>query len=241
MDNLTTVGSYTQPYEAHIAQQRLRDQGIVAFLRNEHTISIDWFLSNALGGVKVLVPTDRAEEARRILATDASPEFDTVLEDPIACPACGSFDTESFKGRRFHRVVPLVLSAVLLFLMGLMFVILALPFFTNVPKVRCHTCSRTSYVGKWPLKRLGFVTGISTAVLIGVVFLQILFMAWKADFTWEERDWNQDGETSWVEYLDSAFVVKTAKGESGCFAYYQTIRQEKLKENCNEGYNAIIY
>ncbi len=233
MDTLVKVGSYTQPYEAHIARNRLRDSGIPAFLRNEHTISIDWFLSNALGGVLLLVPADRAEEARAILSTDPAPEMDPVLEDPIFCPACGSPDTEPTQVRKFNAALPFALSGALFYFFGPEFIILVFPLFFGGPGVQCHTCEAKSYIGKWPLGRVAKVMGIGTAVFICLMLLQTVLMAWNKEFVFAERDWNQDGETTLGEYLESAFVVKVPNQRSGCFDYYQRITGAKLKTECD--------
>lgn len=233
VDNLTTIGSYSQPYEAHLVQQRLRDHGIPAFIANEHTISINWLYSNALGGVQVMVPSDRAEEARRILATNAGDHFEPVYEDPILCPACGSPDTEPVTLRRFHVAVPLLLSAVVSYLLGPAFIMLAFPFFFGGPGVQCHTCGRRSYTGKWPLGKIGKWFGLAAGGLLLLLCLQAWFLAWGQDYTWEERDWNQDGTTTTMEYLNSGFVAKVPANREGCFDYYHRVTREKLKEECD--------
>ncbi len=235
METLETVGTYSQPYEAHIAQKRLRDAGIPAFLRNEHTISIDWLLSQALGGVKVMVPSDRAEEARQVLQSDGEVQLSSVLEDPITCPACGSPDTEPTQVRKFHSVWPFALSAVVFYFFGPEFIILVFPFFFGGPGVLCHTCNQKSYIGKWPLPRVGKFLGIGIVTLGALLILQAFLTAWNKDFVEGERDWNQDGETTLSEYLESAFVEKVPTDRSDCFDYYQKITKEKLKRECGFG------
>lgn len=235
METLETVGTYSQPYEAHIAQKRLRDAGIPAFLRNEHTISIDWLLSQALGGVKVMVPSDRAEEARRVLQSDGEAQLNSVLEDPITCPACGSPDTEPTQVRKFHSAWPFALSAVVFYFFGPEFIILVFPFFFGGPGVLCHTCNQKSYIGKWPLARVGKFLGIGIVTLVALLILQAFLTAWNKDFIEGERDWNQDGETTIGEYLESAFVIKVQAQRPGCFDYFQRITKEKLKTECGFG------
>lgn len=85
--DLVVVAAFTNVHEAQFAQGVLDAAGIDAVLDNEHVISMDWALSNAVGGVKVLVPEDRLEEARQILATAAI----VAKEDqpPAAAPAAG--------------------------------------------------------------------------------------------------------------------------------------------------------
>ena len=97
---LVVVAAFTNVHEAHFAQGVLDAAGIDALLDNEHVISMDWALSNAVGGVKVLVPEDRLEEARQVLGTaaviaqeDQPPSAAVVTGD--LCPQCGgdAFDS----------------------------------------------------------------------------------------------------------------------------------------------------
>jgi hypothetical protein len=58
---------YTSVPEALVAKGALESAGIECFLRDENTIRIDWFLSNALGGVKLCVREEDAEAAATLL------------------------------------------------------------------------------------------------------------------------------------------------------------------------------
>lgn len=60
--------TYSFPYEAQIAKTQLEAAEIPARIENEHTINMDWLYSNALGGVRLLVPESYAEEAKALLA-----------------------------------------------------------------------------------------------------------------------------------------------------------------------------
>lgn len=44
------VRTFSFPYEAQIAKTQLEAFGIPVYIENEHTINMDWFYSNALGG-----------------------------------------------------------------------------------------------------------------------------------------------------------------------------------------------
>lgn len=69
---LATVASFSFPHEAHIARAKLESEGIPVALADEHTVSMQWFYSNAIGGVKVQVPPSCAQRAIEILAQDDS-------------------------------------------------------------------------------------------------------------------------------------------------------------------------
>ena len=81
--------SFDNYIPAHIMLQRLEGEGIRAHLQNEHTITIDPFLSNAIGGIKLMVYKDQAERAM-----DLVNEFEKEYEQSGACPACGSLDVQ---------------------------------------------------------------------------------------------------------------------------------------------------
>ena len=101
---LVTVAAFNMPYQAHLAKSRLEAEGIPVFIRDEHLISINWFYSPALGGVKVQVPDVHLQEAQQILAstpdvalTDEEALSATPIEEPgpeppgtMECPHCGS-------------------------------------------------------------------------------------------------------------------------------------------------------
>jgi hypothetical protein len=70
------VASFNHPVQAELACSRLRAEGIRACVADAHTISIQPFYSNVLGGVKVLVDELDAHHAISILKEDHSPELE---------------------------------------------------------------------------------------------------------------------------------------------------------------------
>lgn len=52
---------------AHLALGRLEQAGINAWLKDEHTVTIDPLLTNALGGIKLMVHPAQAERARTLM------------------------------------------------------------------------------------------------------------------------------------------------------------------------------
>ncbi len=86
---LKIVATYSMPYQAHLAKSRLETEGISAFIRDEHLISIDWLYSPALGGVKLEVPEGQWEEAKQILETSIPndlEEMEIIEGDPAQIP-----------------------------------------------------------------------------------------------------------------------------------------------------------
>lgn len=63
----THIASYDLPFEAQFMRGLLIDAGIDAVLENEQQVSIGMGWANALGGVRLLVPTSDAERAVQII------------------------------------------------------------------------------------------------------------------------------------------------------------------------------
>jgi len=76
---MVVVSAFTSVHEAHLARSVLQAAGIEATVADEHLVSMYWLYSNAIGGVKVLVPEAQAQDAREVLASCVD-----ALEAPIA-------------------------------------------------------------------------------------------------------------------------------------------------------------
>ena len=115
---LITIASYSFPHEAHVAKANLDSAGIPAFIADEHTINMQWLFSNALGGVRIKVPVQYAQQAQEILAQDFShlleEEFGEEIEEK--CSKCGSTNVKSYtKGKKPAFLVFLLLGFPLFF------------------------------------------------------------------------------------------------------------------------------
>lgn len=129
---LVVVASFLDTHQAHVARLRLEAEGIRAALDGEHHIAMDWMISNAVGGVKLLVLDSDVEQATRILQEDETEKDAAIASDePIdddaeSCPACQSMD---FHQERLNR--PMAFLSVLFF--GF-----PLPFFSQ--NLACNSC-----------------------------------------------------------------------------------------------------
>jgi hypothetical protein len=65
--NFVVISSYDNYVPAHIAMGRLEEEGINCWLQDEYTVTIDPLLSNAVGGIKLMVAETQAERALEIL------------------------------------------------------------------------------------------------------------------------------------------------------------------------------
>jgi Putative prokaryotic signal transducing protein len=89
------IQRYRDLPQAAMAQSILESAGIESFLADANLVRMDWFYSNAIGGIKVVVREEDAEEARKILGQQIPESIEVEgsghYEQP-RCPKCGSFD-----------------------------------------------------------------------------------------------------------------------------------------------------
>ena len=64
------ICTYDNYIPAHIAMGRLQSEYINCYLQDEYSVTIDPFLSNAIGGIKLMVAEAQAERALSILQDD---------------------------------------------------------------------------------------------------------------------------------------------------------------------------
>lgn len=83
------LNSYSNYVEAHIARGVLEEQGIGCWLKDENTVTIDPILTNAIGGIKIMVSKDDAQRAWEILS-----QLRKEQKLAIVCPKCGSHNVE---------------------------------------------------------------------------------------------------------------------------------------------------
>ena len=99
-----TIANFSHPTEADPVVAWLESEGIECFLTNEHTITMNWLYSNAIGGVGVQVKTGDVERANEILRavsisdavadkpapTDSEMDQESDTTSEIRCPQCSS-------------------------------------------------------------------------------------------------------------------------------------------------------
>jgi len=64
-----TVYTYSEQIEATIGQSILEDQGFTCLLKDQHIVSMDPILQNAVGGIKLQVHEKDAVLARDVRST----------------------------------------------------------------------------------------------------------------------------------------------------------------------------
>lgn len=83
--DFVTIRTFQNYFTAHILLSRFRDSGIECFLKDEFLVTVDPILSNAVGGIKLVVKKEDAEEANLLLQ-----QFDEAYRQNAVCPKCGS-------------------------------------------------------------------------------------------------------------------------------------------------------
>ena len=124
------VGEFQYSSEAFIYKAKLESEGISVFVRDNHTIDSDPFLSNAIGGVKLFVRVEHYDKALQIL-TEIS-KFSVDDEGKlIQCPRCGSEKAQLLTTvKDFKSMIAFLFS----------FLVVVLPFY-NKYHYKCESCN----------------------------------------------------------------------------------------------------
>ena len=88
-DNYTVLDIFEYSAEAQVAKTKLEAEGLQMMLMDEKTVDSDPLISQAIGGVKLLVHNDDVKDARRIysrIRTYITDENDQLF----TCPNCSS-------------------------------------------------------------------------------------------------------------------------------------------------------
>lgn len=86
--------SFDSYVKANLVLQQLQEAGFNAFLQDEHTVTIDPILSNAIGGIKLVIPQTESEEASAFLT-----QLEKEYQEAVTCPVCGSHEVHYVPGK----------------------------------------------------------------------------------------------------------------------------------------------
>lgn len=124
MDNWTIAISLMFPTEAHMVQGYLESEGIETIMKDEMTIQVNNFYSNAIGGVKILVRDVDLERTLQLLEkggylkTEKLTKIEKVkLEkdtNKSQCPFCHSENIGKSKSPGYIMLISsLILGAII--------------------------------------------------------------------------------------------------------------------------------
>jgi len=124
---VVTIRKFRDLPEALLAKGSLESSGIECALADDNMVRMDWFYSNAIGGIKLLVNADDAESAEQLLSQPIPEHLDVsdvgVFEQP-KCRQCGSLDI-NFRELQSSAYLSMALSV-------------PIPFHRRA--WRCHSC-----------------------------------------------------------------------------------------------------
>ncbi len=95
----TTIASYLDPIEAHLACGRLLSEGIDAHLGDEHLAVANWEWRLAIGGVKLRVADGDVERAQTVLQALDAGDYALDQAEPGEAHALQAPDRESGSSR----------------------------------------------------------------------------------------------------------------------------------------------
>jgi DNA-directed RNA polymerase subunit RPC12/RpoP len=87
--NFVPVQFYQNYIDAHIVKGRLEEAGIECWLKDEHTVTTNPIWTNAIGGIKLMVPAEQHVVALALLQG-----FEAERKSSLACKNCGSHNIE---------------------------------------------------------------------------------------------------------------------------------------------------
>ena len=83
--SLVTIRAFDNYFTANIILTRLQADGVECYLKDENTVTIDPLLSNAIGGIKIVVKQKDLGTARQLLQA-----YDNGYMKAATCPKCGA-------------------------------------------------------------------------------------------------------------------------------------------------------
>lgn len=143
MDGWVKVISFVYPHEAHLAKAYLESSGIDVIIKDEFTVQVNNFYSNAIGGVKLFVELDKVDEALFLLKDGGYIEINKTEDKE---------QIESFSGEH-KKLCPYCQStnivqksrAGYVFVLSILFLGFPFPFLQK--RYYCYDCSK-----EWKVK-----------------------------------------------------------------------------------------
>lgn len=83
--NLVTVKTFDNYFLANIILTKLHAAGVECYLKDEYTVTIDPIISNAIGGIKLVVKKEDEATTVQLLM-----QYDEEYMKSATCPKCGS-------------------------------------------------------------------------------------------------------------------------------------------------------
>ena len=93
MEKLVTVATFDLASEAETMKLLLEEEGFEVFLADDNLVGMNWFVANAVGGIKLQVPAPKSELARKFVEQHQRARRDNPdrQKPPVTfqCEECG--------------------------------------------------------------------------------------------------------------------------------------------------------
>ncbi len=143
-EGLVAVATFSRHLDAELAKSKLEAEGLRAFLADGNIVRLNWFLSGAVGGVKLLVR--EMDEARAATILNEDPRHaqaalrEVFGDDPEElCIRCGSDEVRGQGSSAFRSSIALVLVALLL-AQPFVLLLIGVPVLFYRRRRRCFEC-----------------------------------------------------------------------------------------------------
>jgi hypothetical protein len=115
-DYMQELNSYFTTYEADLDKIYLESEGIEVFLKGYNHVAVDPLLTNALGGIRLMVDEADFDKAKHLLSLKPSVEIKVSEEDEITntsdakLPKCDNCGSKAFTSKKMSLVILLTLG-----------------------------------------------------------------------------------------------------------------------------------
>lgn len=123
MNNFTTIAIFNYPSELLVIKSKLESEGIEYRVKDEHTVQVHHFLSNAIGGIKLQVQEKDFDKTKTLLENAGIPIYyspnypiiEKLFKITSKIPLINKLNGEM-------QILVLVLSVITLIVTGLYFI-----------------------------------------------------------------------------------------------------------------------
>ncbi|MEO6820194.1 MAG: hypothetical protein ABI266_05380 [Ginsengibacter sp.] len=102
---LITIRTFQNYFSAHILLTKLKSAGIECYLKDEATVTMGPFLSNAVGGIKLVIKKSDENEVATLLE-----QLDDDFKKSAVCPKCGSNEIDRRPKKNTVNLFSIIIS-----------------------------------------------------------------------------------------------------------------------------------
>ena len=130
-ESFTTVATFDNSIDAHIAKTKLDSEGIDSYIFDENIVSVYPLYNLTVGGIKLRTRSEDAKKAQAVLNIVREAPFTDDKNRAIHCPKCGS--EKIYGGFITIRSLKTIVGFILSLFTGT-------PPIINETKLKCKNC-----------------------------------------------------------------------------------------------------